>query len=435
MDFSTYLEQKLSECISEAIATYEGEIKAKDLLEMEQTIRQVTQTQGNEMLRQWLEAQDEKYPADEMDCRCGGKARYQRRRVGVIITLYGRVRYRRSYYLCPCCGKGFYPLDEQLGIRPGQMSDAVIDIAGLLGAQDAFGTSRDVLLRLTGLELSANSIRKACQQIGETVVTEEARLMQQSQALDAQLTRKREAAPTRFYGSMDGFYALFDDGNYHEMKAGAWWTMDADGHTQDIRYYVDTGTAEDFSDLVWATGFELKADQAHELIFIVDGAEWIERIITRHFPQAVQIVDWYHACEYLAPVAQIAFKDETRRKTWIEQTRSDLWHGHIDDVISACRQHVQSHLKPDDDPAQRAIRYFSNNRRRMDYPSYRDKGYQIGSGTMESGCKQIGLGRLKISGARWGKDGARKVAKARAAYLSNQWDHINAQRRTFSQAA
>jgi len=64
----------------------------------------------------------------------------------------------------------------------------------------------------------------------------------------------------------------------------------------------------------------------------------------------------------------------------------------------------------------------------MNYPAYRAKGYQIGSGTMESGCKQVGTQRLKVPGATWDKDGARYVAKARAALLSDQWDML-AQRR------
>ncbi len=115
--------------------------------------------------------------------------------------------------------------------------------------------------------------------------------------------------------------------------------------------------------------------------------------------------------------------------------KTALWHGDVACLIQICQQYVRPHLKPDDDPAQKAVRYFSNNQHRMDYPSYRDQGYQIGSGSMESGCKQIGLGRLKIAGARWSQPGARKVAKARAAYLSGQWDVVNRQRSAFAQAA
>jgi hypothetical protein len=60
----------------------------------------------------------------------------------------------------------------------------------------------------------------------------------------------------------------------------------------------------------------------------------------------------------------------------------------------------------------------------MDYPTYRKRGYQIGSGTIESAAKQIGTMRMKVAGAIWNKSSARKVAKARAAYLSNEWDAL-----------
>jgi hypothetical protein len=219
---------------------------------------------------------------------------------------------------------------------------------------------------------------------------------------------------------------LFEEG-WHEMKAGAWWTVNEHGQAQDIQYYVDTVEAERFAELVWATGDRLNAANAEELVFVTDAAEWIERLIATQFPHATHIIDWYHACEYLAPVAQAAFKDTDHREAWLTQVRAWLWEGHLEAVIQACEQCRQLPLKPNDDPAYVAARYFTNHRHQMDYPSYRAQGYQIGSGTMESGCKQIGLERLKIAGARWSEDGARLVAKARAAYLSGCWDEVCAQ--------
>ena len=64
----------------------------------------------------------------------------------------------------------------------------------------------------------------------------------------------------------------------------------------------------------------------------------------------------------------------------------------------------------------------------MDYPTYRRQGYQIGSGTIESAAKQIGLLRMKVAGAIWNENSARLVAKARAAFLSNDWDALAAYR-------
>lgn len=62
------------------------------------------------------------------------------------------------------------------------------------------------------------------------------------------------------------------------------------------------------------------------------------------------------------------------------------------------------------------------NQQRMNYPAYRQKGLQIGSGTIESGCKRVVKARLDQAGMTWTVEGARAVLKARAAYLSGQWD-------------
>ncbi len=427
MDFITYVQRVLMSQLPEIIKGYKGEVKAESLSEMETGVKEMTHEMGGEIMKQWLEVQGEKYPSQHKRCQCGEWADYVRKRTGTTITLHGRVRYGRPYYTCPYCHKGHYPLDQQLSIKPGTMSREVIKQAALLGVHDAFAPSSDTLRRLTLLELSPNSVRKASQQVGAAVMAVEEQQIVHSQDLEAQLDHKRDPdKPVRLYGSLDGFNVLFRDG-WHEMKAGAWWVVDDRDRAQNISYYVDISRAAVFSDLVWATGFAQKADQALELIFVADGAEWIWRIVEQHFPQAVQIVDWFHACQYFAPIAQAAFKDQSDQDDWVKSVSAALWEGQLDDVIAACHQHIQPNRARQDDPAQRAVTYFTNNGQRMDYPAYRAKGYQIGSGTIESGCKQIGLERLKISGARWCEDGARHVAKARAAYLSGQWDTIKLQ--------
>ena len=87
--------------------------------------------------------------------------------------------------------------------------------------------------------------------------------------------------------------------------------------------------------------------------------------------------------------------------------------GQLDAVIAACREHLNP--PRDDDPAQKAVTYYTNNRHRMDYATYRAKGYQIGSGSMESGCKQLGLGSLKncwrTLEQRWGSLGRKSTSR------------------------
>ena len=101
---------------------------------------------------------------------------------------------------------------------------------------------------------------------------------------------------------------------------------------------------------------------------------------------------------------------------------TDLWFSRTQTVIDACLElceHPQA-----GDSANAAVTYYSNNLERMDYVYFRKMGYLIGSGTIESGCKQIGTMRLKRSGAHWTETGARLVAKARAVWLSGHWDSL-----------
>lgn len=438
MEFITHVQESMMQQLPEMIKSYEGDVSAKSLSEMEVCVKQMLQELGNKFIGQWLEAQEQKYPDDVKGCPyCGAETVYVRRREGMSITLQGRVYYRRAYYLCSSCHQGCYPLDERLGIEAGQMSDEVVQLAALFGIDDAFGTGHDFLKRSASLELSPNSIRKATQIVGEKVIAYEQELMEQSHKLANQKDRQLSPdSPQRLYGSMDGFKVLFDDG-WHDMKAGVWWTTkpskQGELKAENLRYYVDFLPASAFSDLVWATGFEQKADMAQELVFVADGAEWIWNIVQQHYPQAVQIVDWYHACAYIAPVARVVYSDPHQQTEWIEQVQSALWQGQLDAVIAACQQHVNSGRE--DDPAHKAVTYYQNNRHRMDYARYRELGYQIGSGSMESGCKQLALARLKIAGARWHPDGATLVAKARAAYLSGDWDKLNPSADTLPQVA
>jgi len=428
MEFITYVQASMMQQLPEMIKNYEGDVSARSLSEMEKTVKQMLHELGNEILSQWLEAQEQKYADDEKECpHCGGQAKYIRRREGMSLTVQGRVHYKRNYYTGADCHCGFYPLDKKLGIKAGQMSEEVLQLAALFGIDDAFGTSHDLLKRSALLELSPNSIRKATQLLGEAVIVHAGKRIEESHDLDKQRHRNKENdSPQRLYGSMDGFKVLFKDG-WHDMKAGVWWTAKiGKGGTikaENLHYYTDFLPANEFSDLVWASGFDQKADIADELIFVADGAEWIWRIVDQHYPQAVQIVDWFHACAYISPIAKVAFSDPIKQKQWIEHVKSDLWQGHLDAVITNCKRFIDP--QRDDDPAQKAVTYYQNNRHRMDYAHYRELGYQIGSGSMESGCKQLGLARLKIAGARWSPEGARLVAKARATYLSGHWDQLN----------
>ncbi len=394
-----------------------GEVPVADSLSaMENAVRGLTSELGQAVMGAWLSEQDEKYPAERVGCDCGAQAHYERRREAMTITLQGRVSYRRAYYRCGC-GRGCCPLDARLGIEPGQMSAQLVTVAARFGITEAYGRSAAALTAISGVALSPNSVRRACLAVGQQVVETETELLARSQDLGEQLRQWREGPrPGRLYASLDGFYAPFADG-YHEVKMGALWETNADNHATNIEYYLETHGLDAFSDLVWARAFARAASQAQPLVFIADGAVWTWRLVAKHFPQAIQIVDWYHALSYLVKVAHAAFGDGTdQANAWLDQFRPAFYDGRLATVCAACRALSDRASKAIAD----ARHYFAANRTRLRYAKFRSMGLQIGSGTLESGCKQLGLARLSIAGARWSDPGARLLGKSRAAFLSRQ---------------
>lgn len=444
MEHSTQLEEMLCERMM-------AEVQAPHRLsEMEQRLRKVLLWLGRVVLGLWLMWLEKPQREREVGCRCGGSATYRYRRTAILRTMFGQVKYRRAYHTCATCQQGTYPLDDQLGLRPNAMSAEMERLAGIVGVERPFEQGSRLFAELTLVSLSDHSLAKAAQGYGEEQMKREAEWEAEAYAVNAVLDQKRTAKPPgRLYGAIDGGRVHIrgeegvEDALWRELKAGAWFTTRAlppakpgdewSIRAENIHYYADICEAESFSRLVWSTGFQQHAQLAQELIILGDGARWIWDLVDEHYPHAIQIVDWFHACAYLEPVAKVAFGDQDKRQAWIQQTKTTLWKGRLFEVIAACQQHVDP--QREDDPAQKAVTYYTNNRSRMDYATYRANGYHIGSGTIESGIKQIGTQRMKVAGAFWNFEPARKVAKARAAYLSAHWDALAARRTHLQRAA
>ena len=436
-DCSTKVAESLSQMVREQVHEIVGQGTPSSISEMEVAVQQAVQRLAARWVEVWLGEMGGALASPEIPCACGGEASYTRLREGVLITIFGRISFRRRYYLCAQCHQGQYPLDTELGYKPGEITPQLASMAGWVGAELPFQRGSKLLEALCGITLSENTIREATQRIGAEVGEQEAEWKAESQ--DVASLRKRDSLPqhekpARLYGSLDG--VLVPEGEaWRELKIGSWYrearARDSTSSDQDtppateITYYCDITEAEEFGQLLWATGYQRWADQAHELVFVADAAVWIWNLVSDYYPHAVQIVDWYHAVEYITPIANAAFGENTaENKAWRDQVSSDLWEGHFDQVLDAFQAW---HDHPQAGPvAQRAFTYYTNNRDRMRYPYFRANGYRIGSGTVESACKQIGTQRLKVAGARWSEQGARKTAKARAALLSGQWDRITA---------
>ena len=405
------------------------------LTAIEQATRVVMQEVGRQTVEMTLKTMNSPYPEPVITCGCDAEANYVRQRTACLHTLFGKVQVRRAYYLCSTCHQGSYPLDTELGLRPNSLSAELTRLAAMIGVQLPFGTGRDLLEALTLISVSDQAMGKATQQVGARVALAESAWQEKIADVDFLLQRQRERRhPVRLYGAIDATKVHIRDDAEHrwrDLKIGAWfeakgkpptspdgkWSIQA----QNIHYYTDISPATAFGNLVWSSGVAHDAQLARELVMLGDGADWIWNLVSTHFPKALQILDWFHASEHLMPVAQVAFATREDQAEWVTKMKQIMWEGRIEELIIACEALMSICAS---DVIRTTANYFEIHKERMRYAHFRKQGYQIGSGTIESAAKQIGMMRMKVPGAIWNEENARKVAKARAAYLSDQWQSL-----------
>jgi len=80
--------------------------------------------------------------------------------------------------------------------------------------------------------------------------------------------------------------------------------------------------------------------------------------------------------------------------------------------------------QPHGAPAAEEIHYFQTHQQRMQYQRYREQGYPLGSGIVESACKQVILARARQAGMSWRPDNLQAVLTLRAEFLSGRWDTL-----------
>ena len=150
---------------------------------------------------------------------------------------------------------------------------------------------------------------------------------------------------------------------------------------------------------------------------IGDGAPWIWNIADMSFPDAVEIVDLFHAKQHLWDVAKAIYRPGTdTAERWAKRRRDELDDGRIGALLAALRRHEGR------DEARRCIEYVRRNRHRMQYPKFRAMGLCVGSGVVEAGCKHVLGTRCKRPGMHWSVNGVNAIAALRCCVLSNRFD-------------
>jgi len=445
----------LAEIVEEALE--EESQEGVRIADIEMGVRESLREIGQIALKYFLENADRETEA-EIECACGGKLRYQRQRAATIWSVFGKMSYERAYYAGCDCGKGYAVIDQRYGIEPGKVTAGLAHLLALSGIDKSFEEGQEWLKVFLLFEISENTIRAETRILGELQRQADEDLIKE---MDNEVAlQKREQAvknvSDRLYGSIDAAKVRIEprakqgkkvemEEDWRDMKIVCWYEgelvpggqrsvrqqdkVQREGtvfRAKNKRYSCDIAEAEQFGKLLWASGCSVYADWVRELVFVCDGATWIWKLVSHYYPNAIQIVDWYHAEERLKRMAEEAFSSLEERQPWLEKIIESLWLGNVEFVIDACQS-----ISKKSNLAKQAVTYFSNNIERMRYAKFRAAGYLIGSGVIESGCKQIVTRRLKLPGAQWNLDGAILIAKARCVWLSGRWQDLVSKRSLF----
>jgi hypothetical protein len=455
MEMISHLAQQLAEMFRMAVLEQrKASGESPRIAQIENGMRAVLLQIGQQALGLFLSSM-QTTPESEIDCPCGGKLHYQRMRTAQVVSVFDRVGYERAYYAGCQCKQGRAPLDEQFGLEPGAVTAGLAALLALAGIEFSYDQSPKWLRDFLLFDVAQNTVRSETETMGVLQQELEAELIQHSQDEEYLQARVRDPGPIppRLYGAMDAAKVRIEPRSkpgeqpsehedWRDMKVLSWFEVEKVPPAQrskrqrqktereqpalrakHLKYVCDILEADEFGKLLWASGMRVKADLSPELIFLGDGAVWIWNLVSRYYPNAVQIVDWYHAEEHLEKVAAVAFSDLQARSNWLEDVVQTLWEGQVEQVIQACQALAMSCPE-----AQKAANYFYTNAERMRYDCFRTAGYMIGSGSVESACKQIVTQRLKLPGAQWIVEGAVQTAKARAAWLSGEWQALCARR-------
>jgi hypothetical protein len=279
----------------------------------------------------------------------------------------------------------------------------------LLGSNEVFNFVPELIDSLLGIQISESEVYRTCQAVSEAIED------QTLHSPSAGLQELQSSPQEQVYGMIDGSM-LFTDQGWQESKVGrvfqalpkADLTKAREWEIKHSQYVAKRGHYEAFT-----KEFErlLPPQSLCQKVFVTDGARWIGQWLDETYPDAIQILDFFHVCEKVAKVA--SWSDHPH---WLEDMKGYLLKGQQLKVR-------QSILKMKRIPLQERdtlLTYLENNEHRMHYDLYRNKGFMIGSGLIESAHRTVLQVRMKRSGQRWSNLGCDNMTKLRVAFCSKK---------------
>ncbi|MDR0796267.1 MAG: ISKra4 family transposase, partial [Tannerella sp.] len=170
-----------------------------------------------------------------------------------------------------------------------------------------------------------------------------------------------------------------------------------------------------YKDFAREIGLTKKMYKGKTYIGVADGAADNRKFLQPFVD--VEVLDFFHATEYLSKVSKAAFKRNTNAKDWTNRSCHLLKHeiGGAEMVLKDMETLIKKKIsQTKKDEISKAITYFTNHLGQMDYHSYKEKNIPIGSGVIEAACKVIVKQRMCNSGMKWSDEGAKNILVLRS---------------------
>lgn len=291
-----------------------------------------------------------------------------------------------------------------------------------MGQQKVFVEAEETLEMLKGLKINAKQIERVCHHYGDLIEQQDAEM------INSQIFREYEGTQGNqlHYAMIDGAMYLTKEEQWKEAKLGRIFNTNENVNVSKNRsiisnstYVSHLGGIKDFFPKL-----EYHLDGLKSVVIIADGAKWIWNWADDFYPEATQILDFYHAKEHLCEFAVNYFKESTPRSEWIDEQCRTMLEEDTQKVIGALKDLPMSPTKKLEQQKKKLINYYQKNRKRMRYSAYIKKGLLIGSGAIESAHRNVLQQRMKLSGQHWTKKGFQQISNLRVIYKSNNSSRI-----------
>jgi len=356
-----------------------------------------------------------------------------------ILSLFGQIPITRDELFCRRCHKGYGAIDKIIGIYGNHritkgMTETITYISQLV---PSFERASEAIKKLCKIDISAKEIQIVSEEVGKEVFEKD-----KAEAKEV-FEKPEEAAPQELpKDRKDGRLYIVTDGSqvntrvedengstWKEMKLGLIFSdkdvikRSDENHIITKKEYVSFfGSVDEFKKYVFAAAARAGYGKLKEVVVLGDGAAWIWNMCKEIFPDAVQILDYYHMSENTHKYAKFLYpEDEVNRKIWVNRVLDGLKKGKVEEAIKLVEE---KKVDKTPDGVVNLHTYITKNRERINYKFYKDNGYYIGSGAIESANKMVIQQRMKQSGMRWSIDGGQYIAALRTKHESNRWDEV-----------